>query len=168
MDHPVVGIWGIPKPGACTLGEPLRQTLLRYSSARSGRDDDMHICMVAGVDAHQMFPHLAATTNAATIAGVTTCFNRSTSRGFVRLTSSDPQAPPLVSMNCLGEAGDVPPLRDGVRLAWRLLQRPPLRGLFDQFLAWTDGMIHQSRSHSVERRSYLDAGCLEHPGAPDS
>jgi choline dehydrogenase len=141
MDHPVVGIWGIPKAGACTAGEPLRQTLLRYSSSHSGSANDMHICMVAGVDAQQMFPHLAATSAAATIAGVTTCYNRSTSRGSVRLTSSDPHARPLVTMNCLGDRSDIPPLKDGVRLAWRLLQRPALRGLFDQFLAWTDGMI---------------------------
>ena len=141
MDHPVVGIWGVPKADVAMAGEPLRQTLLRYSSAQSGCANDMHICMVAGVDAHQMFPQLAATTAAATIAGVTTCFNRSTSRGFVRLTSIDPHARPSVSMNCLGDPGDVPPLKDGVRLAWSLLQRAPLRGLFDRFLAWTDGMI---------------------------
>jgi choline dehydrogenase len=141
MDHPVVGIWGIPKPDACAPGEPLRQTLLRYSSSHSGGANDMHICMVAGVDAQQMFPQLAATTAASTMAGVTACYNRSTSRGYVRLTSSDPQARPQVLMNCLEDAGDIPPLKDGVRLAWRLLQRPPLRGLFDRFLAWTDGMM---------------------------
>jgi len=141
MDHPVVGIWGIPKPGASTLGEPLRQTLLRYTSSGSLVPNDMHVCMVAGVDAKQMFPQLAATSGASTIAGITTCYNRSSSRGFVRISAADPYAKPSVTINCLGEKSDIPPLKEGVRLAWRLLQHPELRGRFDQILAWTAGMI---------------------------
>ncbi len=141
MDHPVVGIWGIPKAGACTLGEPLRQTLLRYSSSMSGYRNDMHICMMAGIDVREMFPKLAATSSAPTIAGITACFNKSTSRGHVRITSSDPHAKPQVSINCLGDKGDIAPLKEGVRLAWQLLQHQPLGSRFEQILAWTGGMI---------------------------
>ncbi|HEV2146494.1 MAG TPA: FAD-dependent oxidoreductase [Longimicrobiaceae bacterium] len=141
MDHPVVGIWGVPRADACTLGEPLRQTLLRYSASGTGYENDMHVCMMAGIDVGEMFPRLAATSTTPTIAGVTTCFNRSTSRGHVRVTSADPHARPEVSINCLGEAGDVPPLKEGVRLAWELMQRPGLRSRFEQVLAWTDGMV---------------------------
>ena len=141
MDHPVVGIWGVPKAGACSLGEPLRQTLLRYSSSSSGYADDMHICMMAGINVAEMFPRLGATSASPTIAGLTACFNRSVSRGRVSLTSADPHAKPQVSINCLGERSDIPPLKEGVRLAWQLLHHSGLRSRFDQILAWTDGMI---------------------------
>ncbi len=141
MDHPVVGIWGVPKQNACVPGEPLRQTLLRYSSSDSGYRDDMHVCMMAGLKVADMFPARASTSGLSTIAGLTVCFNKSASRGSVRISSADPHARPDVSLNCLGEKGDVAPLMEGIRLAWRLLQHAGLRSRFEQILAWTDGMV---------------------------
>lgn len=141
MDHPVAGIWGVPKSAACSAGEPLRQTLLRYSSSTSGHENDMHICMMAGLDVGTLFPARASGLAYSTIAGVTVCFNKSTSRGALRIASSDPHAKLHVSLNCLGEKGDVPPLMEGIRLGWRLLHHAGLRSQFEQILAWTDGMI---------------------------
>ncbi|MGZ5781112.1 MAG: GMC family oxidoreductase, partial [Burkholderiaceae bacterium] len=142
MDHPVAGIWGVPKPGACMPGEPLRQTLLRYTSSDSGYVNDMHICMMAGLNVRDMFPTRTSTSGFSTIAGVTACFNKSISRGTIRIASADPHAKPRVSLNCLGEKSDIPPLMEGVRLAWRLLQHSSLRSRFEHMLAWTDGMVH--------------------------
>lgn len=139
MDHPVVGIWGIPQPNACQLGEPLRQVLVRYSSLVSGYKNDMHICMMAGIDVAAMFPQLAAT--ATTLAGITVCFNRSTSSGAVRLNPGDPLRP-HVSFNLLGDTGDIAPLREGLRLAWDMIQSPALKAHFERLLAWTPGMIN--------------------------
>jgi choline dehydrogenase len=113
--------------------------LLRYTSAGADCANDMHLCMVGGVDVGEMFPRLAAVTP--TLAGLTVCFNRSSSRGSVRLASADPHAPPRVSLNCLGDPRDIPPLVEGVRLAWRLLRESGLRARFEQVLAWTDGMV---------------------------
>ncbi len=141
MEHPVIGIWGIPKAGQCELGEPLRQTLLRTSSQVSGYENDLHICMMSGINVAEMFPHLAASTSSQTLAGISTCFNYSTSRGYVRLRSADPYAPALVVNNCAAEAGDIAALKQGVRLAWRLLKEPALASKFESLLAWTDGMI---------------------------
>ncbi len=141
MDHPVVGVWGIPKPQACALGEPARQVLLRFTSGHSGYADDMHICTMAGIDVGQLFPQLAATSQSPTIAGLLASFNKSTSRGYVRLVSADPYDKLNISINCLSDKRDIPPLKAGVRLAWQLMQDSALRSHFDQFLAWTDGMI---------------------------
>jgi len=141
QDHPVVGIWGRPKPGIATLGEPLRQVLLRYSSQASGYENDMHICMMAGIDVKEMFPRLGDADAAPTIAGLTTCFNKSTSRGQVRMLSADPNVRPRISFNCLGDPGDVAPLVEGVRIAWSLINSPQLKPMFGDLLAWTEGMI---------------------------
>ncbi len=59
----------------------------------------------------------------------------------MRISSADPYAKPVISLNCLGETSDIPPLAEGIRLAWRLLQHPELRSRFERLLAWTDGMI---------------------------
>jgi choline dehydrogenase len=142
MDHPVVGVWGIPKADACRVGEPARQTLLRFTSGHSGYENDMHICTMAGIDVAQLFPQLAATSESPTIAGLLACFNKSTSRGQVRITSAHPRDVLDVSINCLGDKRDIPPLKAGVRLAWRLMQHPALRSRFERVLAWTDGMVN--------------------------
>jgi choline dehydrogenase len=151
MEHPVVGIWGIPKSGVCNINEPIRQTLLRFSSRESRQTNDMYICLMAGLDASDMFPN-QADGSPAVMAGVTTYFNKSTSRGQVRLASADAHAMPRVSLNCLGERSDIEPLKEGVRLAWDLLQRPGLRSKFDRILAWTDGMIRSDTAleHAVK------------------
>lgn len=155
MDHPVVGIWGVPVAGASTLGEPMRQTLLRYSSSMSGHRNDMHISMMAGIDAAVMFPQLALATGARTVAGVTTCFNKSTSRGHVRLASAHPHAAPQVSFNCLGDQADIPPLKEGVRLAWQLLQHERLAPRFARIFAWTDGMIQSDLALERAVRTFV-------------
>ena len=139
MDHPVIGIWGVPQPNSCQLGDPLRQVLVRYSSPVSGYSNDMHICMMAGIDVAAMFPQLAAT--ATTLAGITVCYNRSTSSGAVRLNPADPLRP-HVSFNLLGDSADIPPLKDGLRLAWDMMQSPALKPHFQRLLAWTPGMIN--------------------------
>lgn len=139
MDHPVVGIWGVPLGTSCQLGDPLRQVLVRYSSPVSGHRNDMHICMMAGIDVAAMFPQLAASTK--TLAGITVCFNRSTSSGSVRLNPADPVRP-QVSFNLLGNTSDIAPLKDGLRLAWDMMQGPALKPHFERLLAWTPGMIN--------------------------
>jgi choline dehydrogenase len=141
MDHPTVGIWGVPNRGVCLPGEPLRQTLLRYTSSGARQRNDMHLCMVAGMNAAEMYSTRASTASLSTIAGVTVCLNKSVSRGSVRLVSADPHASPHVSINCLGDKQDVGPLKEGIRLAWQLLARSSLRSSFEHMFAWTDGMI---------------------------
>ncbi|CAN7255944.1 GMC family oxidoreductase N-terminal domain-containing protein [Pseudoduganella sp. LjRoot289] len=155
MDHPVVGIWGVPQAGASTLGEPMRQTLLRYSSSMSGHRNDMHIALMAGIDAAETFPQLAQATGAKAVAGVTACFNKSTSRGHVRIVSADPRAAPQASFNCLGNDGDVPPLMEGVRLAWKLLQHEGLGARFARIFAWTDGMIQSDLALERAVRTFV-------------
>ncbi len=156
MEHPVVGLWGVPKPGACTAGEPLRQTLLRFDSRRSGHDNDMHLCMMSGIDARVMFPHLAgADQAAAVVAGLTVCFNKPRSTGHVRLASADPHAAPIVTNNLLGVPDDAAPLRDAVQLGWDLLQRPVLRDKFQRLLAWTDGMVRSPTALDQAVRSFV-------------
>ena len=154
LEHPVIGLWGIPRPGACRTGEPLRQTLLRCSP--TGTDGEaLHLCMMSGVSVQQ-FPRLAASVAAdAAVAGLTVTYNRPLARGRVRLASADPGQPPHVVMNCLGAREDLAPLCDGVRLAWALLHRPALRALFERLLAWNDGLLGSPAALAQAVRAFV-------------
>lgn len=155
MDHPVVGIWGVPHVGMSRIGEPLRETLLRCSSQVHGHQQDLHVCLMGGIDAREMFPQLAAADSSPTLAGITACFNKSVSRGRVRLVGAGPYDRPVITNNCLGDGADVAPLVAGVRLAWDLLQRPGLRERFDRVLAWTNGIVNSNSALDHAVRAFV-------------
>ena len=155
MEHPVVGLWGVPMPGECRAGEPLRQVLIRCSSGATPYKDDLHLCMMAGMDLRSLFPHVAARTGAGMLAGLTVCFNKPLSRGRVALASADPHAAPHIAMNCLGADKDIAPLREGVRIAWDLLQQPALGSKFSTLLAWSEGMVRSHRALDQAVRSFV-------------
>jgi len=144
MDHPGVGIWGTSKPGICAAQEPLHETLLRCSSHASAlannNANDIHIRMMAG-DFDTAFAARASTAGLSHVAGLSVCLAKSWSRGYVHIVSADPYAAPKVMLNHLSDKRDIPPLRNGVRLAWELLQQPQLQSLFERMLGWTDGMF---------------------------
>jgi choline dehydrogenase len=150
MEHPVVGLWGTTVDGLGGRDEPLRQTLLRCASPQAGVDD-LHLCLMTGLDGRQLFPHAGVPT----LSGLTVCFNRSVSRGRVRVTSADPHAPVQVSNNCLGEAGDVAPLAHGVRLAWELMQSLGLRGKFTRLLVWTGALVGSPKALEQAVRTFV-------------
>lgn len=140
MDHPSVGIWGVPKPGVCAVQEPLHETLLRCSSHASTYANDIHMRMMAG-DFDTAFAARASTAGLSHVAGLSVCLAKSRSRGYVHIVSADPYAAPKVVLNHLSDKGDIPPLMNGVRLAWELLKKPQLQSLFERMLGWTEGMF---------------------------
>ena len=141
LDHPGIGIWGIPKPGSCQVGEPLHQTLLRCSTSGSGHSNNLHIRVIGGVDLQALFPDRASTTGLSAVAGMNVALMESSARGQVRITSADPHAPPRVALNFFATKADIGPLKEGVRLAWDLMHQAPLRQLFDQPFGWSSAMV---------------------------
>jgi len=57
------------------------------------------------------------------------CVLRPESRGWVRLRSADPAAPPAINPNFLSDERDMALLRDGARLMHRIAETPPLSQL---------------------------------------
>lgn len=155
LDHPGVGIWGIPKPGASRVGEPLHQALLRCSSSGSGHSNNLHIRVVGGVDLQAMFPGRGSTAGLSAAAAMNVTLMESNSRGQVRITSADPHAAPSVALNFLGSRDDLGPLKEGIRRAWDLLQQAPLRSLFDQLFGWTGAMVQSDLALERAIASYV-------------
>jgi len=140
IDHPVIILWAIPKVGASRLGEATHQALLRCTSGRPQARNDLHLYMLTGIDTG-LFPMLKSALKSPLAIGMSVGFMKPKSRGFVRITSNDPTESPLVVANCLEQREDIPPLKEGIRLAWRLMQHPDLQGGIERIHVWNEGMI---------------------------
>ena len=142
MDHPSLALWGVPRNGLSLPGETMHQVLLRCSSGKSEHVNDLSLRLMAGIVVEQaLSERVAAICGDAAVAGLMVCLTRSLSRGHVRIVSAAPGAAPKVVLNLLGDERDLPPLMEGVRKAWQLLQRRELAELFSQHFMWTDAMV---------------------------
>lgn len=139
-DHPVIGIWGVPRPGTSVLGEPTHQVLLRYGSDLPGYCNDMQIHVTGGIDTASI-PALRSALGAPVGAAITACVLKPLSRGSVRLTGADPGLPPVVVVNCLASQEDFTRLKDGVRRAWKLIRHPALAPHLERVFAWSDHLF---------------------------
>jgi len=143
MDHPSVALWGVPQYGLGSPGETLHQVLLRCSSGTSEHVNDLSLRLMTGIVVEQAFSERAASIPGLTsAAGLAVCLTRSLSRGHVRIVSDAAGTPPRVVLNLLGDERDLPPLMEGVRKAWQLLQRRELAELFAHRFMWTEAMVH--------------------------
>ena len=142
MDHPSVGLWGVPRDGLGGVGEHLHQVLLRCSSGHSGHVNDLHLRLYAGISVEKArSERTSAQPGIESAAALMVCLTRSVSRGHVRIVSASADAVPRVVLNLLGDPRDLPPLMDGVRKGWQLMQSPEIAPLFGQRFMWTDAMI---------------------------
>ena len=142
MDHPSLALWGVPREGLGLPGETLHQVLLRCSSGRTAHVNDLSLRLMTGIVVDQAFPERTALVpRLSTVAGLMVCLTRSLSRGHVRIVSDEPGTAPKVVLNLLGDERDLPPLMEGVRKAWQLLQRHELASLFSRHFMWTDAMV---------------------------
>lgn len=140
IDHPSVGLWCVPKPGACKEGEPFHQAMLRCTTKGSSCRNDLQLFMLGSVKT-SMFPLLRDSLGAALAMAVTVILAKPYSRGRVELTSRDPGAVPRVILNCATDARDMDRLMEGVRLGWKLLQSPSLQAKTSRIFIWNQAII---------------------------
>ncbi len=140
QDHPIVGFWAAPEAFASTLGESTHQVLLRYTSQRSPSRNDMQISMVSGLDATQI-ALLRQALGSPLAAAVATCVAKPLSTGYLRMTSANPTDMPSVVTNCLAEHDDMRRMKEGVRIAWDMVQSPGIRQNLRQIFAWNSAMF---------------------------
>ena len=145
QDHPIVGFWAVPEESASTLGEPTHQMLLRYTSARSQFRNDMHISMVSGLDTTEL-ALLRQTLGAPLVAAVATCVVKPLSTGYLKMTSANPKEMPSVVTNCLQEPDDMRRMKEGVRIAWEMIQSPGIKKNLKRIFAWNAAMFSSDRT----------------------
>lgn len=122
VDHPFYTTTFAAKPDVVGGGEPPVATLLwtKSTSAPAG-ELDLHVTAT-----HLTDPSKSPTGHAFVLAvGLT----QPRSRGTLRLASVDPKAAPVIDLNFLAHADDRARMLEGVRLARRLAEAPPLARL---------------------------------------
>jgi 5-(hydroxymethyl)furfural/furfural oxidase len=118
QDHPLVGLGVHLKPQG-RLDPQLRNPFLiyaRFSSGMAGCSaQDMKISLANRFDPSPIGNHFAV---------VRVGPDKAFSRGFVRLDPENPGGEPFVAFNLLADERDLVRMREGVRLAYRLLSTP--------------------------------------------
>lgn len=138
-DHPSVSLWATPavRPAAT---EPAHQVLLQmYSSARRAQCD-LHLMMLGGVPT-RLFPPLDDLLGGELAMGISVVLPSPASTGWVRLESRDPRRSPRICVNCLQDPADLRVMREGVRMAWRLLRQSPLADRVDKIAIWNSDLV---------------------------
>ncbi len=148
IDHPSIGLWFAPKPGAGHSREEVHQLMLRFASSTARGRPDLQLLMTGAVET-QRFPELQAALNSPLVMSVTLVLAKPESRGQVDLVSPAPEEPPAIYLNCGTAERDRHRLMEGLRTGWRLYQQPSLQSLVQRGFIWNDTLIHSD--HLLEK-----------------
>ncbi|MCW2863863.1 MAG: mftG [Actinoallomurus sp.] len=138
VDHPIVGLWALPKPGVCRAGEPQHQVMARVAS---GADDaDLQLTLLGNVSDLDV-PVIADILRGRTGASVSATLLSPVSRGAVGLRDAGPRSDPVIALRQLSAPDDLDRMMTGVRLAWSLVRHGPVAELLAKVFLWTDRMV---------------------------
>ena len=156
-DHPRSGVFMAPRPGAWQATDPFLQTILRTTSEGSDRFNDLQFYGVNHFDL-SLFPELRMLGGADVILGVMVVHQKPTSRGTVRLASTDPAAAPAVDLNFLATEQDLRVLREAVRTCWWLVHEGGIRAFGEEFVVLSEKIIRNDAMLTQYIRLSLDSG----------
>lgn len=154
MEHPLVTLWAVPRAGACEEGEPLHQTMLQHPSAASTSWCDLQVLMLSAVPT-RLLPPLREVTGSDIAFGLSVMVSTPRSTGRVELVDRDPAHNPRVYLNCVRDPRDASRMKEGVRLAWGLLQNERLGALVEKLVLWNQSIIDSDRLLEKVMRSSL-------------
>jgi choline dehydrogenase len=120
LDHPGTAIFLRPKPGVQSLGHPLIQTVLRYTSKASARPNDM--LLQAGSVLPLPFGTLPLVSLMCSVA-------KPYGHGTIEYLSADPRARPRIESRLLVDDVDRARAVEAMQLAVELAQSTPMRDM---------------------------------------
>jgi choline dehydrogenase len=129
-DHSAVPIRLVPRAGECVIGrDPRFQVMARFTAPGSSQSDDMQLVMTTHLDLRTM-PALAAEAGVPVVAVLRVALMLPRGYGRLMLQSRDPGVQPRIELNYCSDWEDERRLMEGVRLAWKVLQSPPLSSAY--------------------------------------
>jgi choline dehydrogenase len=135
------GVFMVPKPGAENFGQSVGQIVMRTAGTGTKRENDVYYAMVNHFNLAVQFPHLRAAAQAERVFVVLVVDREPSSRGRVRLASTDPREAPRIDLNFLSTERDYQSLVDGLRVGWQLAQEPTIRDLAERVVLLDDSII---------------------------
>lgn len=143
MDHPAVCIWGVPRSGVCGPREEVHQVMLKTRSS-GATTDDLQLYMLGGVPTER-FPLLREQLGAELAIAVSVMLAIPHSRGCVTLEGSGLAARPKIALNCLADSSDIARMKDGVRLAWKMMTHPALSQKLEKLIMWNESATRSEK-----------------------
>ena len=140
IDHPLASVALVPRPGVCEKTQPVVQVGVRHTAPGSGEWNDMQLFMISQADLTEI-PAIMALIGAPMIFAVGVALQRPRSRGRLSLMSSDPRAQPRIELNYLDHPEDMRRMVEGIRLAWRVAQRPDIARHAERVAILTEEMV---------------------------
>ena len=135
-DHPMAMLWFRETGQMPSELEAMITVLLRYTIEGSKTREDMYISVIPLDPAY--LPADVPVTKDDKWFTIYVSVQNALSAGEVRLNSNDPHAPPSLDYRYLSDDWDVKRMRDAVRLAVRLSQRPEFKDVVLERIAPTD------------------------------
>ena len=140
IDHPLVQLMFVPKPGVYDPKIPFTQAFVRYTATGSTERNDMQLYITNGFD-FSAVPELVAVTGSPIVFTFTVSLQRPRSRGRLTLASTDPAVQPTIALNFLAAPEDMRRMVEGVRLGWEIGRSPAIRQFAERPVILTDEMI---------------------------
>jgi choline dehydrogenase-like flavoprotein len=160
IDHPQTPVGLVPKPGVCSMENPVVQILGRYTATGSSQFNDMQLCMISQADLTQM-PEMMELLGVPMLFAITSILQRPNSRGSVSVTSADHHAAPVIDLNYYDDGEDMRRSLEGVRLAWDIANQPGIRDNAESFVVIDQDIVEDDEALA----GYIRALCstLFHP-----
>ena len=140
IDHPLASVALVPRSGVCEKTQPVVQVGVRHTAPGSGEWNDMQLFMISQADLTEI-PAIMALIGAPMIFAVGVALQRPRSRGRVSLMGSDPRVQPRIELNYLDHPEDMRRMVEGIRLAWRVAQRPDIARHAERVAILTEEMV---------------------------
>ncbi|WIM92812.1 GMC family oxidoreductase N-terminal domain-containing protein [Actinoplanes oblitus] len=161
LDHPACLVTVEPQPGVIDPKDPVCQTLLRYTAPGSAERDDMQMYLYSRIDLSGYATDLLEDAGNRFAFMLSVGIERPRSRGQVTIDSVDPAAAPRIELNYLSDPEDLRRMREGLRLAWSLAQRPELQKYTKRIVAPDEDTFRSDES--VDAYALASATTHYHP-----
>jgi choline dehydrogenase len=149
LDHAAVPIYLVPRPDEAIIGrDPRFQLMARLTAEES---DDMQLVPTSWLDLRAT-PAVAKTAGAEVVTALRVALLLPKGHGSMRLTSTDPAAPPAIHLNYAAEPEDLQRFLIGLRLAWQVVKAMPsayqrIAFLNDEIVASDEALISYISTH---------------------
>jgi choline dehydrogenase len=158
-DHATVPIWLVPHENECVPGrDPRVQIIARFTSPGSAHADDMQLVLMSHVDIAAM-QALSADAGVPIVAALRVALMFPRGFGRLKLASRDPAVQPNVELNFLADEDDLRRLMNGVRQAWRLIQKRPLANAYKKVAGLTEEIIASDEQLRDYMRAHVGTYC---------
>jgi choline dehydrogenase len=153
IDHPMFLIIAKPVPGVVHDRDIVTPLLVRYTAAGSNEFNDMQLGVAIFFDT-ALAPGLLWPVQPPLFI-VFAILQRPRSRGFLRLTTADPNVPAEISLNFMDHPEDMRRMAEGARIAWRVMRDSHLSPYVKEII----GLTHEAVDSNSVLSDFIRDNC---------